>query len=71
VMVASLRSRNGEALAVAERLKGGGHPNAAGAVLPKSVKSVSQALDYLREMLNPRASSTEGGPTLEGLVAHF
>ena len=53
LMVASLRSRNGEALKIAERLKGGGHPNAAGAVLPRSTKSIPQALDYLRQVLNP------------------
>ncbi|HAM72485.1 MAG TPA: phosphoesterase [Verrucomicrobiales bacterium] len=53
VMVASLRSRNGEALKVAERLKGGGHANAAGAVMPKSIKTIPQAVDYLRQVLNP------------------
>jgi len=33
---ASFRSRNGEALKVAEKFQGGGHANAAGAILPKS-----------------------------------
>lgn len=59
VMVASLRSRNGEALKVADRLKGGGHPNASGAVLPRSVKTIPQALDYLRQVLNPTAPRQE------------
>ena len=31
IMDVSLRSRNGEALKIAEKLHGGGHPNAAGA----------------------------------------
>ena len=53
LMVASLRSRNGEAVKIAERLKGGGHPNAAGAVLPRSVRTLPQALDYLKQILNP------------------
>ncbi len=54
VMIASLRSRNGEALKVAERLQGGGHANASGATLPRSVKNVSDAVQYLRQVLAPR-----------------
>jgi hypothetical protein len=54
VMIASLRSRNGEALKVAEKLQGGGHANASGATLPRSVKSVGDALNYLRQVLNPK-----------------
>jgi hypothetical protein len=52
-VVVSLRSRNGEALKVAEKLHGGGHANACGATLPRSVKSIPDALDYLRVHLNP------------------
>lgn len=52
-MVASFRSRNGEALEVARRLQGGGHPNASGATLPRSVQSVPDALAYLGRVLNP------------------
>jgi len=44
----SLRSRNGDALKVAEKLHGGGHPNAAGATLPRSVQSFGDAIDYLK-----------------------
>jgi nanoRNase/pAp phosphatase (c-di-AMP/oligoRNAs hydrolase) len=51
--IVSLRSRNGEALKIAEKLKGGGHANAAGATLPRSVQSVQDALQYLRQVLNP------------------
>ena len=54
VMIASLRSRNGEALKVAERLQGGGHANASGATLPRSVKTVPDAINYLRQVLNPK-----------------
>ena len=54
LMIASLRSRNGEALKVAEKLQGGGHANASGATLPRAVKSVGDALNYLRQVLNPR-----------------
>ncbi|MCW5560195.1 MAG: DHH family phosphoesterase [Verrucomicrobiae bacterium] len=51
-VVASLRSLHGEALRVASRLQGGGHPNAAGATLPRSVTDVESAIDYLRECLS-------------------
>ena len=49
----SLRSSDGEALPVAQQLQGGGHPNAAGAALPKSVQRLSDAVDYLQKALNP------------------
>jgi len=52
-VVASLRSLHGEALRVASRLQGGGHPNAAGATLPRSVTDVESAVEYLRECLSP------------------
>lgn len=54
VMIASLRSRNGEALKVAEKLQGGGHANASGATLPRSVKNVPDAVNFLRQVLNPK-----------------
>jgi hypothetical protein len=53
-MIASLRSRNGDALKVAEKLQGGGHANASGATLPRSVKTVADAVHYLRQVLNPK-----------------
>jgi oligoribonuclease NrnB/cAMP/cGMP phosphodiesterase (DHH superfamily) len=53
-MIASLRSRNGEALKVAEKLQGGGHANACGATLPRSVKTIPDAVNYLRQVLNPK-----------------
>lgn len=53
-MIASVRSRNGEALKVAEKLQGGGHANACGATLPRAVKNVADAVIYLRQVLNPK-----------------
>jgi hypothetical protein len=55
MVLVSLRSRNGAALAVAEKLQGGGHPNASGATLPRSIQSIPAAVDYLRQILNPVA----------------
>jgi hypothetical protein len=52
-VIVSVRSRTGEALKIAQQLQGGGHANAAGATLPKSVQSVSEATEYLTQLLNP------------------
>ena len=54
VVIASLRSRNGEALKIAEKLQGGGHANACGATLPRSIKTIPDAVNYLRQTLNPK-----------------
>jgi oligoribonuclease NrnB/cAMP/cGMP phosphodiesterase (DHH superfamily) len=54
IIIVSFRSRNGEALKVAEKLQGGGHANACGATLPRSIKTIPDAVDYLRETLNPK-----------------
>ena len=54
LVIARFRSRNGEALKVAEKFQGGGHANASGAVLPKSVRTISDAIVYLRQVLNPK-----------------
>jgi len=54
MIIASLRSRNGEALKVAEKLQGGGHANAAGATLPRSIRTIPDAVAYLRQVLNPK-----------------
>lgn len=53
-VVISLRSRHGEALEIARKLQGGGHPNASGATLPRSVQSIPDALEYLRQVLIPK-----------------
>jgi hypothetical protein len=57
LVIVSLRSRDGEALKVAEKLQGGGHANACGATLPRSIKSIPDAIIYLRQMLNPAKGS--------------
>lgn len=67
VVIASLRSRKGEALKVAEKLQGGGHANAAGATLPKSVRSIPDAIAYLRRVLNPEPQKSTQINTLESL----
>lgn len=54
IIIVSLRSLNGEALKVAEKLQGGGHANACGATLPRSIKTIPDAIIYLRETLNPK-----------------
>lgn len=57
VIIASLRSRNGEAIKVAEKLQGGGHANACGAIMPRSVKTIPDAVAYLRQVLNPKKNT--------------
>ena len=66
---ASFRSRNGEALKVAEKFQGGGHANAAGAILPKSVRNVPDAVDYLRQILQPKTNAPLN--SLENLFAEI
>jgi len=66
-IIASFRSRNGEALKAAEKFQGGGHANAAGAILPKSVRNIPDAVDYLRLILQPK--SGEPLNSLENIFA--
>ena len=66
-VVVSLRSRGGEALKVAEKLQGGGHANACGATLPRSVKSIPDAIVYLRQALNPVIKKDDPLNSLEAL----
>jgi hypothetical protein len=68
-VVVSLRSRNGEALKVAEKLQGGGHANACGATLPRSVKTIPDAIEYLRYLLEVTPKKEEPLNSLEGLFA--
>jgi len=58
LMIASIRSRNGEAIKVAEKLQGGGHANASGATLPKSVRNIPDAVAYLKTVLNPKRETS-------------
>lgn len=71
VMVVSLRSRTGEALKIAEKLRGGGHPNAAGATLPRSVQGFGDAIDYMRRTLDPHPEDDPGLVSLEGAFAEL
>src|ERR1700722_4198260 len=66
LVFASFRSNNGEALKVAERFQGGGHPNAAGALLPKSIRTVHDGVDYLRQVLNLKTQAQQ--PRLNSLA---
>lgn len=67
-VVVSLRSRDGEALKVAEKLQGGGHANAAGATLPRSVKNIGDAVAYLRQVLDPAPKKDAPLNSLEALL---
>src|SRR5271154_1069574 len=70
VVFASFRSRNGEALKVAEKFQGGGHANAAGALLPKSIRNVSDGLEYLQQILNIKKETQQSRlNSLENLFA--
>ena len=64
-MMVSIRSKNGEAIKVAEKLQGGGHANAAGATLPRSALGVNEAINYLRQVLNPAPSKNAALQSLE------
>jgi hypothetical protein len=61
LVFASFRSRNGEALKLAEKFQGGGHANAAGALLPKSIRTVPDGVEYLRQILNPKNHTQQPG----------
>ena len=65
----SLRSSEGGALRMAKQLQGGGHANAAGAALPKSVQRVADAVEYLKTALNPITHAQEN--VLDNLESLF
>jgi hypothetical protein len=67
-VVVSLRSRNGQALKVAERLQGGGHANACGATLPRSVRNIPDAIQYLRYALEDAPRKEPPLNSLENLL---
>lgn len=69
LVIASFRSRQGEALKTAEKFQGGGHPNAAGAILPKSIRNVPDAVDYIRKLLPVKAPAAPPFNNLENLFA--
>jgi nanoRNase/pAp phosphatase (c-di-AMP/oligoRNAs hydrolase) len=63
---ASFRSRNGDALKIATKFQGGGHANAAGAILPKSVRTIEDGIEFLQKALNPKPE-----PALNNLESLF
>jgi hypothetical protein len=63
---ASFRSRNGDALKIAAKFQGGGHANAAGAILPKSVRTIEDGIEFLQKTLNPKTE-----PKLNNLESLF
>jgi oligoribonuclease NrnB/cAMP/cGMP phosphodiesterase (DHH superfamily) len=67
LVFASFRSRNGEALKVAGKFQGGGHANASGAIMPKSVRNISDGVEYLKQVLNPKKDTPLN--SLENLFA--
>ena len=69
VVVVSFRSKNEEALPIAVKLQGGGHANACGATLPRSIKTIPDAIEYLKQVLNPPVKSSNTLNSLEGLFA--
>lgn len=70
LVFASFRSRNGEAIKIAEKFQGGGHANAAGALLPKSVRSVPDGVEYLRQVLGSKNHTHQSAfNSLESLFA--
>ena len=68
-VIASFRSQNGEALKVAQQFQGGGHANASGATLPRSVQTLENGVLYLRETLNPQPKKSGGFTSLEQAFA--
>jgi oligoribonuclease NrnB/cAMP/cGMP phosphodiesterase (DHH superfamily) len=70
-VIASFRSRNGEALKIAAQLQGGGHANAAAATLPRSVRCESEAVDYLRKTLAPPSRRESNINNLASLFAEL
>jgi oligoribonuclease NrnB/cAMP/cGMP phosphodiesterase (DHH superfamily) len=70
-MIVSLRSKNGQAIKLAEKLMGGGHPNAAGATLPRSVQDVPSAIAYLRQQLAAANAPLSEVPSLESALENL
>lgn len=71
VVIASFRSRNGEAIKIAEKLQGGGHANAAGATMPKTVRTIEDALIFLKQTFGSGPKRDAPLNNLESLFAAF
>ena len=70
-MIVSLRSKKGEAIRLAEKLMGGGHSNAAGATLPRSIQDVAAAVAYLRQQFAPPIAVVDEVPSLESALENL
>lgn len=71
VYVASFRSKNGEALAAAQKIDGGGgHANAAGATLPR-LTDHDAAVQHLRTRLNPTPPPPTSRPGFTTMAGAF
>jgi hypothetical protein len=70
-MIVSLRSKRGESIKLAEKLMGGGHPNAAGATLPRSIQDVGSAVAYLRQQFAPPQIVVDEAPSLESALENL
>lgn len=68
-VIASFRSENGAALKIAQQFQGGGHANASGATLPRSVQTAEDGVLYLREVLNPQPKKGGSLTSLEQAFA--
>lgn len=69
VIMVSFRSKNGEALPIAQLFQGGGHPNAAGATLPRSIATVADAAEYMKRMLTPKPQPKAATGDLNSLAS--
>jgi oligoribonuclease NrnB/cAMP/cGMP phosphodiesterase (DHH superfamily) len=69
LVTVSFRSRNGEALPIARKFQGGGHANACGATMPKSVTSIDEAILYMRQVIQPEPGTDQGLASLERAFA--
>lgn len=67
-VVVSIRSLDGQALNVARKLGGGGHPNASGATLPRSIRSVNEGIAYLESVLRDEPVSAPSFNSLDDLL---
>jgi hypothetical protein len=70
-MIVSLRSKKGESISLAEKLMGGGHPNAAGATLPRSIQDVGSAIAYLRQQFGTPPPIADEVPSLESALENL
>ncbi|MFM7102810.1 MAG: DHH family phosphoesterase [Verrucomicrobiota bacterium] len=69
--IVSFRSRNGEAFKTAGQFEGGGgHPNAAGVTLPRSINDQEAAIAYLRQRLHP-SRDADGFNALAGAFSEL